>query len=298
MTAQLSPKQIENRVIETAQFVIDVMDQHGLDVEDGRGRGVRTAQKVRLMHAAIRHHIDRYGKGWDDAIWGRPINHLDQLVTLLAFTAAPLIGLEKMGRPITAEERALHEDYIYAWNVVGQMLGLSPEILPDSAEDAKAQWYAILEIQRVGPSDDGRLLLHALLDLIAELIPGTLVDGVSASLMHEFLDPGVIEWLEVPHPDWTIWPMRALNQFAKVVDLDVPILREIDDLNDLLVEQMVEGLLAFKRTNDRDYFRLPRTLTDAVDAKPRARTVVDTLQALHRLGASIGIVPPPRGVAI
>jgi hypothetical protein len=40
---------------------------------------------------------------------------------------------------------------------------------------------------------------------------------------------------------------------------------------------MVEGLLAFKRTNDRDYFRLPRTLTDVVDAKPRERTVVDTL---------------------
>ena len=61
---------------------------------------------------------------------------------------------------------------------------------------------------------------------------------------------------------------------------------------------MVEGLLAFKRTNDRDYFRLPRTLTDVVDAKPRERTVVDTRQALHRLGASATGSCRHRGVPI
>src|SRR5262245_15657081 len=40
------------RVIETAQMVVDVMAPGGLAA---RGRGIRTAQKVRLMHAAVRY---------------------------------------------------------------------------------------------------------------------------------------------------------------------------------------------------------------------------------------------------
>jgi hypothetical protein len=42
------------RIVETAQFVLDVMAPDGLGHS---GRGVRSAQKVRLMHAAIRHLI-------------------------------------------------------------------------------------------------------------------------------------------------------------------------------------------------------------------------------------------------
>jgi hypothetical protein len=42
------------RVIETAQMVVDVMAPGGLAAN---GRGIRTAQKVRLMHAAVRYQI-------------------------------------------------------------------------------------------------------------------------------------------------------------------------------------------------------------------------------------------------
>src|SRR5439155_16091528 len=63
------------RVWETTQFVVDVMSGGGLGPD---GLGLRTAQKVRLMHAAIRHFLlnDR-DRPWDQAELGIPINQED-----------------------------------------------------------------------------------------------------------------------------------------------------------------------------------------------------------------------------
>ena len=47
---------VRQRIFETAQFLFDVLDEESLGE---KGRGVRSAQRVRLMHAAIRrlvHH--------------------------------------------------------------------------------------------------------------------------------------------------------------------------------------------------------------------------------------------------
>jgi hypothetical protein len=49
-------KNVHRRIIETAQFVLDVMAEGGL--EPG-GFGVRTTQKIRLLHATIRYHVGR-----------------------------------------------------------------------------------------------------------------------------------------------------------------------------------------------------------------------------------------------
>jgi len=50
----------ERRIFETAQFVFDVADRGALAP---RGGGVRAAQKVRLLHAAIR-HLTLEQPGW------------------------------------------------------------------------------------------------------------------------------------------------------------------------------------------------------------------------------------------
>ena len=52
MTSRLSGN-ATRRIIETAQMLVDVFRPGGLTSPDGRGR--RTIQKVRLMHAAVRH---------------------------------------------------------------------------------------------------------------------------------------------------------------------------------------------------------------------------------------------------
>src|SRR5713101_3917622 len=63
------------RLFRTMQMVVDVMEPGGLGP---RGRGIRTAQKVRLMHAAVRHQL-RHDKTvkWNDHTYGVPINQED-----------------------------------------------------------------------------------------------------------------------------------------------------------------------------------------------------------------------------
>ncbi|MEM1136557.1 MAG: oxygenase MpaB family protein, partial [Bacteroidota bacterium] len=65
-------KDTTKRLAETGQFVIDVLSPDAFEPE---GKAIRSIQKVRLIHAAIRYHILKSGK-WNKA-WGYPINQED-----------------------------------------------------------------------------------------------------------------------------------------------------------------------------------------------------------------------------
>src|SRR5690242_17423434 len=71
LTARLETD-AKRRIVETAQMVVDVMSPGGLEPD---GWGIRDAQKVRLMHAAVRYLIRRSGR-WNPE-WGQPINQED-----------------------------------------------------------------------------------------------------------------------------------------------------------------------------------------------------------------------------
>ncbi|MEV4443416.1 DUF2236 domain-containing protein, partial [Streptomyces sp. NPDC049577] len=47
---------VYRRLMETSQFVVDVLDDGGLEP---RGHGLRSAQKIRLLHATMRYHVGR-----------------------------------------------------------------------------------------------------------------------------------------------------------------------------------------------------------------------------------------------
>ena len=76
LTARLDTD-ARRRVMETGQFLIDVATVGGLD-EHGKGR--RAIQRVRLMHAAVRHLITARNEltpGMWHPDWGTPINQED-----------------------------------------------------------------------------------------------------------------------------------------------------------------------------------------------------------------------------
>src|SRR3970282_702908 len=82
-------ERVERRIFETAQFVLDVMSPEGLS---SSGRGIRSAQKVRLIHAAIRQHIlhhPKWRERWDME-WGLPINQEDLAGTLMLLSVQTL----------------------------------------------------------------------------------------------------------------------------------------------------------------------------------------------------------------
>lgn len=80
MTARLKDD-TRRRVAETAQMVLDVNAVGGFGPN---GKGIRTIQKVRLMHATIRHFL-LASTEWKPE-WGQPINQEDMAMTLMTFS--------------------------------------------------------------------------------------------------------------------------------------------------------------------------------------------------------------------
>ncbi len=179
----------KRRIVETAQMVVDVMQAGGLATAAGRGR--LTIQKVRLMHAAIR-HLAPAAPTWQSS-FGKPVNQEDLLGTMLSFSWVTLDGLEKLGIALTDEDR---EAYIHCWNIVGHLLGIQDELLPAGFAEAKALAAAIAEHQ-FGPSADGQALTKALTDMVAHLLPGNVFDTVPRLLIRYFLGKQWAEWLGV-----------------------------------------------------------------------------------------------------
>ncbi|HEY2513504.1 MAG TPA: oxygenase MpaB family protein, partial [Polyangiaceae bacterium] len=180
------------RVFETAQFVLDVMNEGGLGPE---GRGVRAAQKVRLLHASIRHLVSL--KGWDEAADGKPINQEDEVGTLMTFSWAIVHTWHVMGIDVSAEEV---EAWIHTWNVIGALMGIEDELLPKSAADARALADAVMGSQWES-SAAGQALGKALVAAVNQITPHefagyfpTLIRYLAGDLCGDLLGLAPADW--------------------------------------------------------------------------------------------------------
>lgn len=121
-------EQPEKRLTETAEFVFDVSSPEAFTPS---GKGFISIGKVRLMHAAIRYHLLN-GDKWCEEL-GTPVNQEDMAGTNLSFSLIAIRGLRKLGYTISAGQS---QNYIRYWNMIGEMLGVQKEWLPDSNQDA------------------------------------------------------------------------------------------------------------------------------------------------------------------
>lgn len=162
---KLLEKEATRRVLETAQMIFDVSEKGWYKPE---GKGIRAIQKVRLMHAGMRHMILTQ-RGWDkDSVKdgipnGLPINQIDMVLTCQLFSLAILEGLKKMGARISRREE---EVYFFNWRVVGLMLGIEPELMPDTIEDGWILQNKIYARQINEHNEFGPPLNNALIDVI------------------------------------------------------------------------------------------------------------------------------------
>jgi hypothetical protein len=189
-TAYLA-KRPTRRLFETAQMIVDVLSPGGLDAG---GRGVRTAQKVRLMHAAIRHLILTDTRAAWPADLGTPINQEDLLGTLMTFTWLILDGLAKQRISLSADDQ---QAYLDTWLSVGELMGIEPALLPRTVAEAKAL-TAIIERRQVAPSQEGSEMMAALLKMMNDNVP----EGfrtLPSSMLREFLPADVATFLGVPN---------------------------------------------------------------------------------------------------
>ncbi|MEI5102730.1 oxygenase MpaB family protein [Streptomyces sp. PmtG] len=182
------------RMAETGQFTVYLMQP---DAFEAGGRFIPAAQKVRLLHASIRHHLTRENQ-WDAAALGVPICQEDMIGGQMFFSLLVLDSLHRLGIHMTQEGA---ESYYYAWRVVGAMLGVDQGAVPKTLDDAR-QFLDLYMVRHMGPSEDGARLTRQLIDLYEEVVPGTFFDPIVSALIRYLVGDTCADWLEVPHTPW------------------------------------------------------------------------------------------------
>ena len=212
-TARLTDEP-RRRVAETAQFLVDTMEHGGL--EPGRP-GYESVRRVRLMHAAVRHHATAAEPGLV------AVNQEELLGTLMTFTWVPFTAIERFGLPLSDADRAA---YLHCWNVIGFLIGVEPEVLPLTLADmAELEGAFRRRYQRSGEaSEPGVLLTDALVTMMQGYLPAWLwlLRGMPATTIRHLIGEEVADLTAVPLADWTRVLYAPLADAARRVRLGPP----------------------------------------------------------------------------
>ncbi len=254
-TGQLT-NHYERRAGETLRFILNAMEPGGLSEN---GSGIRTIQKVRLMHAAIRYYARRNPSAWPARpAWGAPINQEELVGTLLAFSSQALQGLEKMGVSVSVEEK---DAYFHCWKVIGHLLGIQTQLLPEDIADAELLWNSIAARNFI-PSDAGKQLAKAHLRFLKHVIPGELCDGIAISLMRYLMGRDIAEKdLGLPKPGWTYLLIDFLRSLFGLKEILMDSSRTLQEILEKESIHFVEGLARHWMHDDSTPFRIPPSLT-------------------------------------
>jgi hypothetical protein len=180
------------RLIETAQFVFNLMEPDGLEPT---GKGIVAVQKVRLMHTATRRLIIAdQNHLWDQDQWGLPVNQEDLLGTLMSFTILVFNCMEKLNMKFTTEEA---EDYYYVWRMIAEMLGIRADLIPANVAEAR-KMMAFISARQFGSSEEGKAMTKALLDMFERVIPGHYAEGNLHELIRYLVGDEVADWMDIP----------------------------------------------------------------------------------------------------
>jgi hypothetical protein len=240
------------RLFRTMQMVVDVMEPGGLGPD---GHGIRTIQKVRLIHAAIRYQLRHDAAHKWDASFGVPINQEDLAGTLLTFSFLAVDGLRKLGANISIEAA---QTYLDAWCGIGSLMGVVPEMIPDNLEDG-ANLRNHISRRQFAPSDEGREMTRALIEMLQKNSP-PLMEGIPTGLMRLFMEREIADYLGIPESRLQEHLAKALVEFAKFVDRDLEASHWQAMLFRHHILSLIEGMIRVEAGPQREFFRLPTHL--------------------------------------
>jgi hypothetical protein len=215
------------RLLGTLQMLINVSACRGFQAG---GRAVIVAQKLRLLHAGIRHLTRRYRPGFE-AKYGVPVNHEDMLGTIMGFSYLVIMGWRRLEIGLTREQE---EDFFYLWRVFAHMMGIYPagkpesaDYLPETVDDAGRFYeaYKRRHYVRAAENPDGVALGEANLEMLQNMIPRVLRFlgfGLLPRLyMDELMGPEACERISIrPVPGRTIlkWILLHIHRLWSVFE--------------------------------------------------------------------------------
>jgi hypothetical protein len=236
------------RITEVSQFLVDVLQPGGLTTAGGRGR--RSIQKVRLMHAAVR-RLAAQSPAWKPA-WDLPINQEDLAGTLMSFSWIALDGLGKLDIPLSDADK---EAYLYCWRVVGHLLGVREELVPTNIASAR-DLAASIARRQFGPSPEAQSLTKALVDMMANTLPGDVFGHVAPLLIRYFLGKEWASWLGIEGHFLNLMagPLRLLGLEAGTILEDS---QALSALAEKVGHLLIESLVYVERGGNRPSFTIP-----------------------------------------
>ncbi len=194
------------RLAETGQYIFDVTEKNAFSP---KGKAICSTQKVRLMHAAVRYHIQK-SRQWNNIAWGKPVNQEDMVGTHLAISLIALRGLRKMGTDVSYDEAM---DYMHLWKVAGFIMGIDERLLPDNGKEAFLLDKKIANRQ-FESSEAGKALTASLLNYVGEQA-GKPMDKLPPAYMRFLLGDELSELLDIQKTEKgesiTIKGIRAFN---------------------------------------------------------------------------------------
>jgi ER-bound oxygenase mpaB/B'/Rubber oxygenase, catalytic domain len=183
------------RIIETAQFVFDVMDK---DWWMPGNRGIITTVKIRLMHAAMRHMIlnNEAQTPWDFA-WGQPICQEDMVATNQIFSLTFFEGMAMLGDELEAEDK---EAWFYTWQRVGKILGVQDALQVSNVAEAISLQSAVYKHLFVSPTHKAGIeLTKALVGALEQfLMPEKFILIQMKKMLYDEAYPNIINDMLAP----------------------------------------------------------------------------------------------------
>jgi hypothetical protein len=243
------------RLMETAQFVVNVCTPGGLDP---KGNGIITAQKVRLIHAAIRFYIKRHE--WPTAQYGEPINQQDMAGTLQSFSTLIIEGLEKMKLDLTEEQK---EGYYHCWRVIGFIMGVEDELNPPTYSEGYALGQTILKSQ-IAPSKEGAILTRAVCDFMSDMLPGKIFKDMPEIIIRFLVGDKVANDLDLE--DHKTLKSRLVPKLLDSVFLTIDEVENSSHFMKKLIEHMnlflLQSMLTHFNENKKVRFYIPPNLRE------------------------------------
>lgn len=155
-------KATEQRIRSTASMIVAVMMKGG--ITDPEGSGLAKILKARFIHAVVRNLILRNHPaisvremqnippmastgnsqnnfermlfhGWNLKDDGLPCNQDELSYTLMTFSYVFLRSLRRLGLGFSSEDE---EAYLHCWNVVGFMMGVRSDLMPQTMAEAQS----------------------------------------------------------------------------------------------------------------------------------------------------------------
>jgi hypothetical protein len=269
---------ITRRVIETSKYVVDVLSRDGFSPA---GRGLASARKVRLMHAATRYLILNTDEAtlaeglppglvehlktvdWREEL-GLPINQEDLAYTLQTFAWVSIRGMRDLKADLEPHEE---EAIVHCWNVSGHYMGIDRDLLPASVDEAE-ELFNMIKARVAGESIEGKSMTAAILEFAEKNIKLRHFEAAPRVLTRYLIGDETADMLGLPaptlHERWD--EKRWIAELSLIVHFREKRLDRFPGLRDWAAKKfaLVAGELTEKASHakGRVPFEIPESLAE------------------------------------